>query len=121
MATSPASLAKGILHSSDKHHLMLLYDNEAERTSTEVNCIVQALSKGQYCIFATINAANQEFLQDLQDKIPKYQNEVQNGNSKIVDFTPYYATASKGDLTPFIQLKQTIEEELQARSTAHAA
>lgn len=120
MALSKKTIAAAdsILHSIDKHHLMLLYDNERERSSTEIDCINRALAAGQYCVYATVDANNQKCLDDLACKIQNYQIQIEEGNLKIVNFMPFYESAARRDLTPFKQLKALVESELQARMTA---
>ena len=118
MSKKTITVADSILHSSDRHHLMLLYDNEQERSSTEIDCINQALAGGRYCLYATVDANNQKCLDDLARKIQNYQIQIEKGNLKIVNFMPFYESAARGDLTPFKQLKALVESELQARMTA---
>lgn len=58
-------ISNDLLRSSDGQHLMLLYEDEVERSSAEINCINQALSSGQYCIYATVDANEKDFASKL--------------------------------------------------------
>lgn len=118
MSKKTITVAESILRSSDKHHLMLLYDNEQERSSTEIDCINRALAAGQYCIYATVDANDQKFLDDLACMIQNYQFQIDTGNLKIVNFMPFYESATRADLKPFKELKSIVESEIQARMAA---
>lgn len=97
---------------------MLLYDGEDERSSTEIDCIKNALAAGHFCVYATVDAKNKEFVENLATRIESYQDQIDQGNLKIVNFMPFYDSAAKGDLTPFKLLKGQVEGELQNRNAA---
>jgi len=109
------AVADDILHSSDKHHVMLLYDKEEERSSAEIDCINEALEAGQYCVYATVDANSKEFVSNLATKIQNYKEQVELGNLLIVNFMPFYESAAMGDLSPFKQLKAQVETTLRSR------
>lgn len=108
-------ISNDLLRSSDKQHLMLLYDDEAERSSAEIACINQALSSGQYCIYATVDANEKDFASKLALQIDDYNKHIEEGNFKLVDFMPFYDSATNGQLTPFKQLKADVESALKKR------
>jgi CheY-like chemotaxis protein len=106
-----------LLQSSDKQHLMLLYEDEAERSSAEIDCINRALQEGQYCIYATVDAKDPGFLSKLASRITGYDVQVESGNLVVLNFKPFYDAAAKGDLALFNQLKAKVEEALKNRIT----
>jgi CheY-like chemotaxis protein len=106
-----------LLQSSDKQHLMLLYDDEAERSSAEIGCINRALQEGQNCIYATVDAKHPGFLSKLASRITDYDRQVESGNFVLLNFEPFYEAAAKGDLAPFNQLKAKVEEAQKNRTT----
>ncbi|MGI0019733.1 MAG: response regulator [Nitrososphaera sp.] len=104
-----------LLQSSDKQHLMLLYDDEDERSAAEIDCINRVLDAGQYCIYATVDASDKDFLANLAPRIADYDRHIQEGNFVIVNFKPFYDSAANCELTPFKQLKAQVEETLKDR------
>jgi CheY-like chemotaxis protein len=94
---------------------MLLYDDEAQRSAAEIDCINRALNAGQYCIYATVDASDKDFLAGLAPRIADYDRHIQEGNLVIVNFKPFYDSAANSDLAPFKQLKAQIEEALKDR------
>jgi CheY-like chemotaxis protein len=109
------SVADNILHSSDKHHVMLMYEKEEERSSAEIDCINQALRAGQYCVYATVDVNSKEFISNLATKIQNYKEHLELGNLLIVNFMPFYKSAAIGDLSLFKQLKAQVETNLKSR------
>src|SRR5579884_1759526 len=107
-----------LLQSSQKQHLMLLYDDEIERSSAELECINHALNQGQYyCVYATVDANDkEEFIsKKLVPNITNYDRHVKEGDFLLINFKPFYDSAANGDLTPFKQLKTQVEETLSER------
>lgn len=94
---------------------MLLYDDEAERSAAEIDCINRALHEGQYCIYATVDAGDKDFLANLAPRIADCNRHIREGNFIIVNFKPFYDSAASGDLTPFKRLKAQVEEALKDR------
>ena len=109
--TAPSDL----LRSSDRQHLMLLYDSESDRSSAEIDCINRALAAGQYCVYATVDANDKEFMSRLVSSISDYERQVEQGNLLVVNFKPFYDSAANGELAPFWQLKEQIEASLRDR------
>jgi CheY-like chemotaxis protein len=94
---------------------MLLYDDEDERSAAEIGCINRALHAGQYCVYATVDAGDRDFLAGLAPRIAGCDRHIREGNLVIVDFKPFYDSAAKHDLTLFKQLKAKIEGALKDR------
>ena len=106
--------SKDLLNSSDKQHLMLLYDKEYERSSAEIECINRALAAGRYCVYATVDANDKQFESNLASAIIDFNKHMEE-DLRIVNFKPFYDSAASGDLTPFRQLKAQVEATLRDR------
>ena len=107
--------ASDLLGLSDRQHLMLLYDDEQDRNSAEIECINHALDAGQFCVYATVDAHRQDFLDRLGTKISGYKEHVRHGNLLVVDFMPFYESALAGGLDNFNRLKSRVEATLRER------
>jgi CheY-like chemotaxis protein len=110
-----AGVADAILHSSDRHHLMLLYDDELERNAAEIECINHSLEAGRYCVYASVDLHDKEYLSKVASRITGFDRHVKEGDLSVVDFMPFYGSASSSDMTPFNQLKEAIEKEVAKR------
>ena len=97
---------------------MLLYDDEQKRSSAEIECINRALDLGQFCVYATVDAHDKKFVEEMAAKMTDYQTHVEQGNLLIVDFMPFYESAAAGSLDYFKGLKARIEEVLKGRAAA---
>ena len=97
---------------------MLLYDDEGERSAAEIDCLSRALNAGQYCVYATVDAGDKDFLASLASKIAGYDGHIREGNLVIVDFQPFYNSAANRDLTLFKQLEAQVEKTLKDRITS---
>lgn len=106
-----------LLRHSHNQHLVLLYDDEIERSSAEIDCINHALNKDGYCcLYATIDANEMDFVsKKVAPRIMNYDVHVKDGNLDVINFKPFYNAAAIGDFTPFRQLKARIEETLRNR------
>jgi CheY-like chemotaxis protein len=114
MATTNS--AKSLLKASDRHHLMLLYENERDRSTAEIASINHALQDGCYCVYATVDADENDFLTKLAPLVKNYDRHISEGNLRIVNFKPYYEFALKADRSLFDQLKIEVEEALRKRA-----
>lgn len=110
--------ASDLLRSSDRQHLMLLYDDEHKRSSTEIECINRALDRGQFCVYATVDAHDKKFVEEMAAKMTDYQKHVEQGDLLIVDFMPFYESAAAGSLDYFNGLRGRIEAILKDRVAA---
>jgi hypothetical protein len=109
---------RDLLKETDKQHLMLLYDQENERSSAEIGCINRALATGHYCVYATVDANESDFETKLASRIKDYDRRIQQGDLQIVNFKPFYESAANGELAPFRQLKAQVESILSERTAA---
>ena len=97
---------------------MLLYDEEAERSSAEIECINHALAAGQYCVYATVDACEKDFISRISQRIPDYARHIEDGNLRIIDFSPFYTSAATGDLRLFDELKAQVEKAIDVRAAS---
>lgn len=104
-----------LLQASDRQHLMLLYEDEALRNETEIDCINEGLKLGQFCIFASVDVQEESFMTRLAARIHDYDRHVKEGNLLIVNFMPFYSSAAKSDLALFKKLKEQIELSINDR------
>ena len=95
---------------------MLLYNDEADRSSAEIACINKALAEGQYCVYATFDANEKDFVAMLARRIRNYDSQTREGHLKVINFKPFYDSAAKGDLAPFKKLRTEIEQSLKNRA-----
>lgn len=105
-----------LLRSSERQHLMLLYDDEGDRSAAEIESINNALSAGWYCVYATVDANDKDFASKLSMRISDYDRHAEEGNLLVLNFMPFYDSAADGDLTLFKQMKAEVEETLKART-----
>ena len=70
------SRTNGLLRLSDRQNLMLLYDDEQDRNSAEIECLSHALEAGQFCVYATVDAHETGFTDRLASKITNYEERV---------------------------------------------
>ncbi|MGZ5511336.1 MAG: response regulator [Nitrososphaeraceae archaeon] len=109
-----------IIETNCNKHAMLLYHSDDMRNKISINSINKGLERGQLCIYASVDAYNNESsfnISNLSSKISNYQENIQNGNLRIINFKPYYESAISGDLTPFRELKSELESTLSQRLT----
>ncbi|MGZ5486308.1 MAG: response regulator [Nitrososphaeraceae archaeon] len=107
-----------IIETNSNKHAMLLYHSNDMRNKISINSINKGLERGQFCIYASVDAYNNESsfnISNLSSKISNYQENIQNGNLRIINFKPYYESAISGDLTPFTELKSELESTLSQR------
>lgn len=108
--------ASDLLRLSDRQHLMLLYDDEQDRNSAEIECLNHALEAGQFCVYATVDAHEKGFADRLATRITNYKERVRQGDLLIVDFMPFYESAVEGSLDNFNRLKARVEASLRDRA-----
>ena len=65
------------------------------------NIINERLSRGESCIYATINKRNQKLVHYLSKNIIDYRKNTNNGNFQLFDFSYHYLAALCGDYSPF--------------------
>ena len=108
--------ASDLLRFSDRQHLMLLYNDEQDRNSVEIECLNHALEAGQFCVYATVDAHEKGFTDRLATKITNYRERIRHGDLLIVDFIPFYESAVAGSLDSFNRLKAKVEAILKDRA-----
>lgn len=97
---------------------MLLYEDTDERNAAETGCIKEALGRGQFCVYASIDMHDKDLLGDFISRIPGCDSHIEQGNLLITDLRPFYDAALAGSLDLFEQLREKIEGKLAARASA---
>jgi CheY-like chemotaxis protein len=108
----------GLLNSSYREHVMLLYHTDEERNTAAVDYINEGLKSDHLCIYASVGAHASEskwHYSNLSSKIENFEENIKQGNLMIIDFKPLFETARKGDPTLFNQFKSQIEITLKQR------
>ena len=98
---------------SDGRQVMLLCEDEEQRSQAAAEWINHGLEEGQHCIYASVYAFNQfhqSSISRISTKIKNYQHHLDNNNLQIIDFEPYYQSALTGNLTLFKNLKKNLEK-----------
>ena len=101
-----------------KEHIMLLYEDKNKRNNFFIDIINEGLKNGCLCIYASVDADNSKgisLIDDLSSRIINYEENIQNGNLRIINFKPYYESVLKGDLALFEKLKVELERTLSKR------
>ena len=101
-----------------KEHIMLLYEDKNKRNNFFIDIINEGLKNGCLCIYASVDTDNSKgisLIDDLSSRIINYEENIKNGNLRIINFKPYYESALKGDLTLFEELKTELEYLLNKR------
>lgn len=103
---------------SDGKHVMLMYNNQEDRAKAAAYWINQALDEGAVCIYASVHALDLSHplgIEKLCIKIKDCKENIQNKNLEIVDFEPYFKSALRGNLFPFEELKNYLENAVDDR------
>ena len=94
---------------------MLLYDDELTRGSAEIECINDALGRGQFCVYASVDVHDDAFMSKFGSRIDNFDRHVRDGNLLVVNFMPFYTAAARADLDLFRSLKQQVELAIKER------
>jgi hypothetical protein len=94
-------------------HMAFFYDNEVQRDDEIIRFINEGLADGQLCIYGTIHVTDKEYFKTVSSRITDYKENVNKGNLIVVDFLPFYIAALKHDLTPYKEVKKTLEDMLR--------
>jgi uncharacterized membrane-anchored protein YjiN (DUF445 family) len=92
--------------------------NKNKRNNFIIDIINEGLKNGCLCIYASVDVDNSKgisLIDNLSSRIINYEENIQNGNLRIINFKPYYESALKGDLTLFEELKTELEYLLNKR------
>ena len=98
---------------SNGNHVMLMYAKEEERVQAASYWINRALEDGHVCIYASVHVLDQSHqlsIEKLSVKIKNCKENIRNKNLQIINFRPYYESALNGNLFPFEELKNRLEE-----------
>jgi CheY-like chemotaxis protein len=100
---------------SDGKHVMLMYEDEEHRVQAAAYWINRGLEDGQICIYASVQALDQSHMlgvEKLSDRIKNCKENIGNKNLQIINFRPYVESALNGNLSPFEELKNNLEETI---------
>ncbi|HVE37761.1 MAG TPA: response regulator [Nitrososphaeraceae archaeon] len=100
---------------SDGKHVMLMYEDEEHRAQAASYWINRGLEDGQICIYASVHALDQSHMlgiEKLSDRIKQCKENIGNKNLQIINFRPYVESALNGNLSPFEELKNNLEETI---------
>lgn len=103
---------------SDGKHVMLMYNNQEDRAKAAAYWINHGLDEGAVCIYASVHALDQSHplgIEKLYSKIKDCKENIHNKNLKIVDFEPYFKSALRGNIFPFEELKNYLENAVDDR------
>ena len=99
-------------------HIMLLYESNDKRNNTTIDYINEGLKNDYFCIYTSVD--NDDFkgislIDSLSSRIINYEENLQNGNLKFINFKPSYESVLKGDYTLVEELKSELEYILDKR------
>jgi len=99
-------------------HIMLLYESNDKRNNTTIDYINEGLKNDYFCIYASVD--NDDFkgislIDSLSSRIINYEENLQTGNLKFLNFKPSYESVLKGDYTLVEELKSELEYILDKR------
>lgn len=100
---------------SDGKHVMLMYEDEEHRAQAAAYWINRGLEDGQICIYASVHALDQSHMlgiEKLSGRIKHYKENIGNKNLQIINFRPFVESALNGNLFPFAELKNKLEETI---------
>lgn len=100
---------------SNGKHVMLMYEDEEHRAQAASYWINRGLEDGQICIYASVHALDQSHMlgiEKLSDRIKHCKENIRNKNLQIINFRPYVESALNGNLSPFEELKNNLEETI---------
>jgi CheY-like chemotaxis protein len=104
-----------LLVPSYREHVMLLCTDQEDCDSAEVEVISNALKAGQLCVYASVLNEGRSHLSKISSNISNFNQHTKNGDLLIIDFNPFAESALHSDLTPFIELKERIEQTIAER------
>lgn len=99
-------------------HIMLLYESNDKRNTTTIDYINEGLKNDYFCIYASVDIDDFKgisLIDSLSSRIINYEENVQNGNLKFINFKPSYESVLKGDYTLVEELKSELEYILDKR------
>jgi hypothetical protein len=102
---------------SDGKHVMLTYNNQEDQARAAAYWINRT-DEGAVYIYASVHALDLSHplgIEKLCSKIKDCKENIQKKNLKIVDFEPYFKSALRGNLFPFEELKNYLENAVDDR------
>lgn len=104
-----------IINTIQDQHVMLMYEDEHDKDLVTITYINQGIKERNLCIYASVNASNTFHISKISSQIQNYQESIDNKNLLIIDLKPFYESALKDDITPFVKLEQKLRHELDGR------
>ncbi len=96
-------------------HVMLLYDTDDERNAAAAQCIKEGLRNSYLCVYASVGALDSTskwHTSKISFMIADFEENVRKGNLVVVDLKPFFESARKSSLAPFLRLKTKLERML---------
>ena len=95
---------------------MLLYESDSERNLATIDYINQGLKENHLCVYASVDAYDQQHLSKISSKIVEFKENINKRNLIIVNLKPFYDSALMANLTPFEKLKKQIQSRSNNKS-----
>lgn len=105
-----------LLAPSYGEHVMLLCRDQEECISAAVEVINDALKAGQMCVYASVLNGDSTHVARISSSILNFDKYVKDGDLLVIDFEPFAEAALHSNLTPFVELKEQIENRVSERS-----
>jgi CheY-like chemotaxis protein len=99
-----------------REHVMLVYDSDDERNVAAAHYINEGLRSSYLCVYASVGAldsASKWHTSRISSMITDFDENVRKGNLVVVDLKPFFGSAQKIKLAPFLQLKTELEGMLK--------
>lgn len=97
-----------LLNPSINSNIILIYENESDLDNAIATYLNEGLRRGHVCVHASVSLANEGYMENFSSRIVNYQENLENGNLKLVDLTTYYVNAMVSNLESFDKLKEEI-------------
>lgn len=101
------------------NHVMLVYEDNNARLDAAAFFINEGLKRGELCIYASVHSfdnTSELNVSNLSTMITDYHSNMENDNLQFIDFKPFYESAVASNLSPFLVLKEQLEETLHRRA-----
>lgn len=102
------------------NHVMLVYEDNKARLDAAAFFINEGIKRGELCIYASVHSfdnTSELSVSNLSTMITDYESNMENENLQFIDFKPFYESAVASNLSPFLLLKEQLEETLHRRAT----
>ena len=108
-----------LLNPSNHEHAALLYASKEELDAAISQYLNEGLSRGQFCVYATVRYRDEGYLDNFSSTIKNYKENVENKNLLVVDLAPLYISALIGDMKPFKDAGALFSEMAKGRPDKH--